>query len=38
MIDTVKTLLFRSDGPVVVHECRRCGATLESADDVCPAC
>lgn len=38
MIETVKTLLFRGDGPGVVFECRQCGTTVESEDDVCPAC
>ncbi|WP_290813472.1 hypothetical protein [Halovivax sp.] len=38
MLETVKTLLFRGDGGVAVHECRRCGTSVETAEAECPAC
>lgn len=38
MLETVKTLLFRGEGDVAVHECRRCGTSVESAQAECPAC
>lgn len=38
MIETVRTLLFRGSGTTTVHECRRCGTTVERADQTCPNC
>lgn len=38
MIETVKTLLFRTGGAGVVHECRRCGTSVDTADIECPEC
>ena len=38
MIDTVKTLLFSGDGGVAVHECRRCGTSVDTEETVCPNC
>ena len=38
MIETVKTILFRGDGSGIVYECRQCGTTVDSEDDVCPDC
>lgn len=29
---------LRADDPTVVHECRRCGTTVETTDDPCPYC
>lgn len=31
-------MLRDSDPDHVVHECRRCGTTLERATDTCPVC
>ncbi len=46
MLDTVTELLGRATGlgdpdPEVVHECRRCGRTLDPGEEVpedCPDC
>jgi rubrerythrin len=31
-------MLHERDPAHVVHECRHCGTTLESATDTCPVC
>ena len=38
MIDTVKTILFNEDGGVAVHECRRCGTSVDTEEAACPNC
>jgi rubrerythrin len=37
VLDELATVVV-GRGERVVHECRRCGATLESPDDHCPYC
>ncbi|WP_394341359.1 hypothetical protein [Natrarchaeobius oligotrophus] len=38
MREAVKSVLFRSDRPTVIEECRRCGTTIETARTDCPTC
>lgn len=36
MLATLERMLSMGDGRVVVHECRRCGTTLDGPDAACP--
>ncbi|MGM0398029.1 MAG: hypothetical protein ACQEQY_03455 [Halobacteriota archaeon] len=36
MLATFGRMLAWGDGRVVVHECRRCGTTLDGPDATCP--
>jgi len=36
LLDKVKRLF--ADESVIVRECRRCGTSLSSDDDICPEC